>query len=37
MIDEAFDIDWFALDRNNRILHFASGGGEIADNNKRIN
>jgi len=29
MLHEAFDFDWFALDRNNKILHFASGGGAL--------
>jgi hypothetical protein len=28
-MDETSDIDWFALDANENVLHFASGGGKL--------
>lgn len=41
MFEEAYDIDWFFLDKNNYIGFIASGGGEIPlqiknDNNYRL-
>jgi len=29
MIDETIDLDWFAIDENNNVIHFASGGGKL--------